>query len=352
MKHYLLYGHGGAYNHGSEASVKCTVALLRRVSPGCRITLSSHFPAQDFALGIDADEIVGRDLNGTTNEVVYAETIRRITPDTVCLSVGGDNYCYPNWPRYAAIHYAALERGAKSVLWSCSVEPSMLDDEMLAAFRSHHLIMAREGASFAALRSRGLGNVVRVSDVAFLLAPQETETPPGPYVAINLSPLVLRRYPGTLEAYQRLVDELIEKTPLNVALVPHVEAAADNDCEALARLAGPKERMFRVPAGLTAAEYKYIIGSAEACVAARTHAAIAAWSSGVPALVLAYSAKARGGAADAGQEAWALDAGTLDGETLRGAFWRLYAERARVRAALAERIPGCKERAAAAAELL
>ena len=28
MKHYLLYAHGGAYNHGSEVSVKCDIALL------------------------------------------------------------------------------------------------------------------------------------------------------------------------------------------------------------------------------------------------------------------------------------------------------------------------------------
>lgn len=32
MRHYLLYAHGGAYNHGSEASVKCDIALLRRIS--------------------------------------------------------------------------------------------------------------------------------------------------------------------------------------------------------------------------------------------------------------------------------------------------------------------------------
>lgn len=329
MKHYLLYGHGGSYNHGSEAAVRCTIKLLREKSPGCFITLSSHFPEQDRQFCIEADEIIGRNLAGKTNEEIYAETIRRITPETVCLSVGGDNYCYPNWQRYAAIHYAAIARGAKSILWSCSIEPSMLDDEMLAALRTHHLITVRESVSFDALKERGFHNIVRVSDVAFALEPQETPVPPRPYVALNLSPLVLRRNPAVLEAYQQLIDEIIGKTDCAIALVPHVEMPMDNDCEALARLRGPADRLFRVPPGLVAAQYKYVIGHAELLVATRTHATIAAWSSGVPAIAIGYSAKARGVAADAGQERWVLDAATLDVDTLCEMFWRLSAERAR-----------------------
>ena len=351
MKHYLLYGHGGAYNHGSEAAVRCTIALLRERAPGCRVTLCSHFPEQDRAFGMDADELVGRDLSAGTNAGAYAGAIRRITADTVCLSVGGDNYCYPNWQRYAAIHYAALERGAKSVLWSCSVEPSMLDEEMLGALRTHHRIAVRESLSYRALTERGLTNVVQTADAAFLLPPQETELPPRPYAALNLSPLALRKHPLVLNAYQRLTDEIIERTDWNVALVPHVEMPSDNDCEALSLLTGPEARLYRVPPGLTAAQYKYIIGHAELCAAARTHAAIAAWSAGVPSLVLAYSAKARGIARDLGQESCALDLATLDGARLCGAFWELATEKVAVRAALAGR-KGTREQAAELTECL
>ena len=343
MKHYLLYGHGGSYNHGSEAAVRCTIALLRERSQGCRITLSSHFPEQDKQFAIPADEIVGRDLSGRTNAEVYAETLRRITSETICLSVGGDNYCYPNWQRYAAIHYAALARGAKSVLWSCSVEPSMLNEEMLAALRTHHLITVREDVSYLALRECGLDNLVRVSDIAFALKPRETALPKGPYVALNLSPLVLRRNAALLGAYQRLIGEILSKTDWYIALVPHVEMPMDNDCEALALLNGPEERLHRVPAGLTAAQYKYVIAHAELLVASRTHATIAAWSSGVPALAIGYSAKARGVAADVGQEAWVLDAATLDGEALCAAFWQLYGSREREYANLAKQAPECAE---------
>lgn len=44
MKKYLLYGHGGAYNHGAEAIVRSTVALIREREPEAHILLSTHFP--------------------------------------------------------------------------------------------------------------------------------------------------------------------------------------------------------------------------------------------------------------------------------------------------------------------
>ena len=76
MKHYLFYGHGGAYNHGAEASLICGIKLLRALSPGCRITVSSHFPKQDIEFKLPADEIVGRDLTGKTNEEIYKATLK------------------------------------------------------------------------------------------------------------------------------------------------------------------------------------------------------------------------------------------------------------------------------------
>lgn len=340
MKHYLLYAHGGAYNHGSEASVKCDIALLRKISPDCRITLSSHFPEQDRQFNIDADEIIGRNLNGKTNEEIYADTISRITPETVCLSVGGDCYCYPNWQRYACIHKKAIEKGAKSILWSCSIEPSMIDDEMLEVLRSHTLIAARESVTFNALKKLGLTNVVLTADIAFTLEPVETKILPGKYVVLNLSPLVIRRNPNVLAAYQSLVDEILSKTDYNIALLPHVEVSVDNDFEALSQLHGidgSEDRIFRIPVGLSAAEYKYIISKSEACVAARTHVTIAAWSSGVPCLAVGYSAKARGIAEDLGQEKWVVDINVINKEILYNAFICLNKEKVNIKAILRQK---------------
>ncbi len=323
IKHYLLYGHGGSYNHGSEASVKCDIELLRRISPGCRITLSSHFPEQDKQFNIDADEIIGRNMSGNSNEEIYAETIARITPDTICLSVGGDTYCYPNWQRYAAIHKAAKRIGAKSILWSCSLEPSMIDDEMLGVLRTHDLITARESITADTLERLGLKNVEQVSDIAFGLKPEETKIPDKKYVSINLSPLVIRRNPEVLNAYQALVDEILDKTDYDIAFVPHVEVSVDNDKDALDQLHGDERRIFRVPTGLCAAQYKYIIGHSEICVASRTHATIAAWSSGVPTIAVGYSTKARGIARDLERESNVLDISEIISKILIHKFTEL-----------------------------
>ena len=33
MTKYILYGHGGSYNHGVEAITKCTIELLKKINP-------------------------------------------------------------------------------------------------------------------------------------------------------------------------------------------------------------------------------------------------------------------------------------------------------------------------------
>lgn len=344
MKHYLLYGYGGACNHGSEASAKSEIAFLRQLSPGCRITLSSHFPDYDQKFGVEADEIIGRNMDGNTPEEIYAETIKRITSDTICLSIGGDIYCYPNWQRYAAIHYAALKKGAKSFLWRCSLDPSILAGELLEVVRSHHLIAARESITFRALREKGIKNVLHVADMAFALPPVPTIFPPGPYVAVNLSPLILRKNPALKDAYQHLIDCIMGETDWNIALIPHVEISVDHDLDALKQLQGPPNRVFRVPAGLTSEAYKYILANAELCVTARTHVAIGAWSSGVPTIVIAYSVKARGIAADLNQSEFVVDAQSENLEVLSKTFWQLYDNRAKVREVLIKRAAECTAR--------
>ena len=101
-----------------EALTRTTIKLLRQVSPKCRITLSTHFVNQDKEFALPADEFIERNQNGGNTEEIYASTINKIINDTICLHIGGDNYCYNNWQRWAVIHYTAIERGAKSILWS------------------------------------------------------------------------------------------------------------------------------------------------------------------------------------------------------------------------------------------
>lgn len=298
-QHYLLYGHGGSFNHGGEALTSTTIDLLRQGSPGCFITLSTHFSEQDKQFKINADEFVERNQKGKTNEEIYAPTLERIRSDSICIHLGGDNYCYPNWQRYAAIHYKALEKGAVSILWSCSIDPKVIDNEMLCALKTHHLIAAREQITYDALLAKGLKNVVKVSDIAFTLKPSPIELELKNYVAINFGPLVIRKNPLLEEAFQALADYIIKKTELNLVLIPHVLASVDNDYEALKKIrVSDPARTLLISDALSAAQYKSIISQARFGVFSRTHAAIAAYSSLTPVLAVGYSSKSQGIAMD------------------------------------------------------
>lgn len=316
MKQFLLYGHGGAYNHGAEAIIKCTVGLLSKYYPGSKIILSTHFKDQDIEFGIPVDEYCERDPVHSQGHLVYKAVLDRITGETVCLSVGGDNYCYDNWRKWRVIHETALERGAASILWSCSIEPSMISDEMADTLRSHHMITARESLTYRALKERGLDNVVQCTDSAFLLEPKECKLPDrfmsGNTVAVNISPLIIRRENRTgivLRNIENLIQSIHENTGMNVALIPHVLMPSDNDLTLLQDVYDRlphKERVCLVSGNLSAAELRYIISKCRFGIFARTHASIAAYSSCVPSIVIGYSIKSRGIAADLGLEDYVL----------------------------------------------
>jgi len=341
-KQFLLYGHGGSYNHGCEALTRCTISLLRNQFPDSRIILSTHFTEQDKEFGLDADDFVERDMNGRNNEELYAATIACISPDTVCIHVAGDNYCYRNWQRYAQIHYEALERGAKSILWSFSVDPEAIDGEMLDALKSHSLICARERITYTALIEQGLSNVVKVADIAFTLEPEPVEFDLKNYVALNLSPLILRKSPSIKAAYQRLVDYIVGETDMNLALVPHVVNPVDNDCDALRSIdAHGSARVFFVSDKLSAGQYKSIVSKASYCVTARTHLAIAAYSSYVPTLAVGYNSKSPGIAADLEMTEHVLWAESIGNESdIVNAFLRLSEHKNSVAEILKDLIPG------------
>lgn len=346
-KHFLIYGHGGAYNHGSEAIIRCTVAFLRERFPNCFITLSTHFPEQDKEFMLDVDEIVTRNTEGKNSDEVYKDALDRITPETIVIHAAGDNYCYVNWQRYARINEVAKERGCKTVLWDFSIDEDKIDDEMLMALKNHDIICARECITYDTLVKKGLENVIQMSDVAFSLEPERVELDLQNYVVINLSPLVCRKNPATKDAVQRLIGFIISETEYNIALVPHVVVSVDNDYEILSELAqNGSARVVLVSDKLSARQYKYIISKAELCVAARTHVTIASYSSCVPTLSIGYSVKAYGIAKDLGFTEYVVD--IMDetiGETLLARYEKLMEEKKELRQKLVSQMSDYKKKA-------
>lgn len=328
MRKFLLYGHGGACNHGAEAIVRTTVPLLRQA--GGRILLSTHFPDQDRAFGLDklVDELIPANLSFVPQERaaeswaqksefakrIYADALAAIDAETVCIGIGGDNYCYPNWYRQSIFHYAAKHMGAKSILWGCSIEPRAINEEMRTVLSTHDHIYVRESCTREALAHHGITRQVELRpDPAFLLPPEPVELPrgfcPGGTVALNVSPLVLRRSEGLLAQFVQTARTLLRQGEA-LLLLPHVTMPADDDRMALSELAAAltadERRRVCALEEHNAAQLKYLISQCELLVCCRTHASIAAYSTGTPVVVVGYSVKSEGIGRDLGMSPWVL----------------------------------------------
>jgi len=365
MKHFLLYGHGGSYNHGAEAIVRTTIQMIRNKYPDAYIGLSSHFPEQDKEFGIDADEIIGPNTAAWTAEkaappeqketlarTMYAQALDAITQDTTLLSVGGDIFCYPNWHRLTVFQREAERKKAKSILWGCSVEPSAITPDMLEVLRSYTHIVARESLTYNALCQYGLTDkLVLALDPAFMLQPAPFPLPEGiasnHVVGINISPLAIRRESKSgilLDNIRLLIDFIVSQTDMNIALIPHVMMPMDNDYTVLAELEQSLPSDFRSRVWLagekhSAAELKSLISKCNFLVCSRTHASIAAYSSCVPTLVIGYSVKSKGIAQDMGLDEFVLDLSTItDDHALTDIFKWLYAKENEVKSILNENL--------------
>ena len=110
----------------------------------------------------------------------YRSMLKQVDSTTVCLSFGGDNYCYGKPVYIYRMNELLRSKGAKTILWGCSIEPSNIDDAMLEDLRGYHRIIARESITYKALTDHGLTNVTMAADPAFTLdCDTSTKLPEG-----------------------------------------------------------------------------------------------------------------------------------------------------------------------------
>lgn len=322
-----LYPHGGSGNHGCEAIVRSTAKLTP-----VQMTLFSNTRSEDQKYGLqdicdlcDAENPIQRasfgyikailknkllGANEAFDELVFRHIVDDAKTSDFFLSIGGDNYCY-GMPEYILLVNRMLDKkGVKRVLWGASVEPSALDSRMIADLQGYYKIWSRESLTHEAMLAHGLDQSLLMPDPAFVMGRKDIPLPTGfaegNTVAINVSPMIIgyEKAAGmTLENYIRLIRYIIEKTDMQVALIPHVVWSHNDDRKPLLALYEQFKDSGRVimvdaEAKLNAEELKYIISKCRFLVAARTHASIAAYSTQVPTLVVGYSVKARGIARD------------------------------------------------------
>ena len=369
-----LYGHGGSENHGCEAIVRTTAKLVN-----VPMTLFSSNPKQDKKYGVDqlytlredSDAVYPRGsiewflsavqtkLTGKINltmrfrkKALLSEAKR----GDVFLSVGGDNYCYAGTELIAATNRNLRKKGIKSVLWGCSVEPELLKQpEVAADLAAFDLITARETISYDALKEVN-PNTMLVADPAFTLERKDLPLPEGwiegQMIGINASPLILSSGNSelVLEAYRGLISHVLTTTDCSIALIPHVVCDSNDDRVPLKMLYDAYKNTGRVLLldDHNCMELKGYIARCRMFIGARTHATIAAYSSGVPTLVLGYSVKSRGIARDlfGAEENYVIPVqGLTDANVLAMGFDWLLEQEDNIRKHLGRIMPGYKNKA-------
>ena len=375
-----LYCHGGSGNHGCEAIVRGTIKIINKP-----IELYSNHSHQDVAYGLNSICAIKKDENSDikrgsiswilskvetklTRKIDYLvsqcrkKLICNATKHDIFLSIGGDNYCYAGTDILAAINNNIRKKGAKTVLWGCSVEPNVIKDEIvfkdLAGF---DLITARETISYEALKKVN-PNTYLFPDPAFQLDKIELPLPinfiEGNTVGINVSPLIMSCEINegiTRENYIQLIDYIIRNTDMNIALIPHVVWENNDDRKPLQELYDLFKDTNRVCLieDHNCMELKGYISRCRFFVGARTHSTIAAYSTCVPTLVVGYSVKAKGIAKDifGTYDNYVLPVQSLkEKDDLINAFKWMYNQENSIRKHLVEFMPEYKERALLAGE--
>lgn len=336
---FVLAGNGSYENRGCEAIVRGTAEILSRYFENLEFLVYSNFVnrkqylsqirserdkrithkglvyAKNYSLRWVYENVIERLSPQLFREYLYKDMLRYLPDAKAVLSVGGDNYSldYGKPKFFLDLNELVISRKKPLILWGASVGP-FSDNPEYEKFILEQLkrvvIFARERDSAEYLASKGLkDNVFRVADPAFMLNPEMPPTEKLPFdieegaVGINLSPLMAKYVTGgDMKSWVKRSAEIIEGINANfkrpIYLIPHVTMPGNDDSafmrEALSLVNMKAGKIVLIPPILNAAESKWVISKMLVFMGARTHATIAAFSSGVPTLSLGYSTKASG----------------------------------------------------------
>lgn len=329
-----IYMHGGSDNRGCEAIIRSTIRQLSKfdytkiavytndIEADCRVGLEklcklykigkTFVPYTFNHIYLKIKSILKRDIN-TIRWFRYQNLLKSIQKNDRWFSVGGDNYCgYGLEGDLVFLNHEINRRGGKTILWGCSIEPELLDDEKLRMdLDRYSLIVARESITEEALKNRGIrARIKLLPDPAFQLEKQAFILPEefieGGTIGINISPLIQNREKNVgivYENYKNLINYILEQSSYSVALIPHVIKNNSDDRAPQKKLWENFRETRRVvllneEGELNCMQLKYAISKCRMMFTARTHASIAAYSSYVPTVVVGYSVKAKGIARD------------------------------------------------------
>ena len=170
----VLYMHGGSGNHGCEALVRTTAKLVKD-SLGTNVVLWSKAADEDYKYGADilvdkiviTDEVKRNSISFYSSYFKYKvmknssalhdQFIKNTFKDSVAISIGGDNYCYP----WSAKEGVQLDRELrryciKNIFWGCSIEEEFMTPEVVEDLKGFDLVTVREPLSYEILKNHGV----------------------------------------------------------------------------------------------------------------------------------------------------------------------------------------------------
>ncbi|MDK3074561.1 polysaccharide pyruvyl transferase family protein [Sedimentitalea sp. JM2-8] len=204
------------------------------------------------------------------------------------------------------------------------------------------IIATRDDKSAAFLREMGIRQeIVEASDVALRLpydAPAAPETGTGPKVGLNVSGLLMgggytgKNMFGLKIDYPALIRDIIKRFQAHPEgcemhlvghVVPQKRGGVEDDYQACLDLAKDFPRVVVAPPFQTPSEAKSYIAGLDFFMGARMHACIAAFSSGVPVVPMAYSRKFEGLFGSLGYD-WTVDCTTNSAEEILMRVFKAY----------------------------
>lgn len=338
----LFTGHRTFGNRGCEAIVRSTVAAIRKCHEDCTFLVPSDDIERDLLQWPEAGsvgvEFVPAYMPRIARYWVHSQRLplpvikragwpfpfpewlkEQISSADMVMAIGGDNYSldYRLPSLIQGVDSLAVKLGKPIVLWGASVGPFEAEPHYMPFIRDHlstfNKIIVRESISYAYLvDTLGLDNVSMMVDPAFMLSPQVVgcldflpDHDGQGLLGINISPL-MERYKAEDQSLindtASFIRDSVVRRGLGVLLVSHVApldgAFKNNDYLYMERIldecADLGNRVKIMPPNYNASETKYVISQLRFFIGARTHATIAALSSGIPTISLAYSVKAVG----------------------------------------------------------
>ena len=370
MKNILIYGVGTFKNRGVEAIVNSTINQIPKDYNLSIASFDLDYNKKHYSDRVNYVEHNRKDhltpeekdleqqyfnmpFDYNNFELLYqGDVVKAMEESDLCISVGGDSYCYQpcNW--LYALDNKSRKLNKKTVLWGSSLFEHIEDLDLINNLNNFDVLVIRESLTLNAIKDYvDPDKIIFVRDPAFSLKIKEIKLnnwyKNREFVILNVSPLTIKndiQYKAVVD----LMNYILKNTKYSICLLPHVTTDDCNDITILSKLKeefSEEDRVFLEEDKYDCTELKYIISKSKLVVAARTHASIAGYSTCIPTLVIGYSVKAKGIAKDlfGEYENYVINSKDLTSERLIEKYKFIEKNSSKIIKTLEEQMPQIKE---------